>query len=65
MIKKIDGRTWYCCPKCGKKIHPVSPGARGVWVTCPGKRADGTRCTWAGEIKYTTGRRTPIPIVSL
>lgn len=52
MLKIINGKTWFCCPKCGKKIHPVDPGARGVLVVCKGKRPDGTRCNWAGEIKY-------------
>lgn len=52
MIKTINGKTWFCCPQCGKKIHPVKPGAQGVLVACKGKRPDGTRCNWAGEIKY-------------
>ena len=52
MIKIIDDQTWFCCPRCGKKIHPVKPGARGVLVVCRQKRADGSRCDWAGEIKF-------------
>jgi len=52
MVKEIDGQMWFCCPACGKKIHPVLPGARGVIAVCKQKRADGTRCNWTGEIKY-------------
>lgn len=52
MIKEINGETWFCCPNCGKKIHPVKHGARGVYVVCKQKRQDGTRCNWSGEIKY-------------
>ena len=55
MIKEINGKTWFCCPDCGKKIHPVKPGARGVYVMCKQKRQDGTRCNWSGEIKYKSG----------
>lgn len=25
MVKEIDGRWWYCCPRCGKKLHPPPP----------------------------------------
>lgn len=52
MIKEFDGQAWFCCPNCGKKIHPVKPGARGVFAVCKQKRADGSRCNWAGEITY-------------
>ncbi len=52
MVKLINGQTWFCCPRCGKKIHPVKPGACGVYVTCKQKREDGTRCNWHGEIKF-------------
>ncbi|UQT47324.1 endonuclease Q family protein [Flavonifractor plautii] len=24
MVKEIAGRWWYCCPVCGKKLHPSS-----------------------------------------
>lgn len=51
MIKIYNGETWFCCPICGQKIHPVKPGARGVMVVCKGKY-NGRRCTWAGEITY-------------
>ena len=46
MIKNIKGKLWYCCPKCGQKIHPVSPGAvcSGVYVKC-------ARCGWSGEME--------------
>ena len=52
MIREIDGQTWFCCPECGKKLHVVARGARGVFVWCRGRRADGSRCTWRGEIQY-------------
>lgn len=52
MVKVIDGQTWFCCPKCGKKIHPVKVGAQGVFAVCKQKRKDGSRCNWAGEICY-------------
>lgn len=51
MIKTINGQTWFCCPECGKKIHPVKPGACGVLVKCTGKN-NGKRCDWYGEIKW-------------
>lgn len=51
MIRNIDGQIWFCCPECGKKLHPVAPGARGVFVKCPGRYPDGQRCNWAGEIR--------------
>nr|DAE36987.1 MAG TPA: cysteine-rich protein [Bacteriophage sp.]DAH34608.1 MAG TPA: cysteine-rich protein [Bacteriophage sp.] len=51
MIKTINGQTWFCCPKCGKKIHPIKPGACGVLVKCTGKN-NGKRCDWYGEIKW-------------
>lgn len=51
MIREIDGQIWFCCPECGKKLHTVAPGARGVFVWCRGRRADGSRCTWRGEIR--------------
>lgn len=25
MLKTINGRTWYCCPHCGKALFPVRP----------------------------------------
>ena len=52
MIKQIDGHDWFCCPVCGKKIHPVLPGAYGVLVKCSGRTREGQRCSWSGEIKY-------------
>lgn len=51
MIKSINGRTWFCCPACGKKLHPVAPGARGVWTKCRGKLPSGERCGWTGEVR--------------
>ena len=51
MIREIDGQTWFCCPECGKKLHVVKRGARGVFVWCRGRRPDGSRCTWRGEIR--------------
>lgn len=52
MTKKIQGKLWYCCPKCGKKLFPLQPGAvcRGVMTTCRGRFPDGTPCRWSGEI---------------
>lgn len=46
MVKSINGKFWYCCPKCGQKIHPVSQGAicSGVYVEC-------RRCGWSGEME--------------
>ena len=52
MIKQINGQPWFCCPRCGKKIHPVKPGAQGVFAMCKGKKPDGGRCNWAGEIRW-------------
>ena len=52
MVREIDGQTWFCCPTCGRKIHPVKPGARGVLAVCRQRRRDGTRCSWAGEIRW-------------
>lgn len=52
MIKSINGRTWFCCPACGKKLHPVKPDARGVYAVCKQKRKDGSRCNWSGEIRW-------------
>lgn len=62
MLKKINGETWYCCPECGQKIHPVKPGARGVMVACKGKKKDGTRCTWTGEIRWDAAIKDSIQI---
>lgn len=52
MIKEINGLMWFCCPKCGKKIHPVKEGARGVYAVCKGKSLNGNRCNWRGEIRW-------------
>lgn len=52
MLKEINGKVWFCCPQCGKKFHPVAPGARGVFVICKQRRADGTRCNWRGECSW-------------
>lgn len=52
MIRDINGKTWFCCPVCGQKIHPVKPGAQGVFAMCKGKKPDGGRCDWAGEIRW-------------
>lgn len=52
MLKQISGRVWFCCPLCGKKIHPVKPGARGVYAKCKGKTETGLPCNWSGEITY-------------
>lgn len=48
MVKIIGGRWWYCCPKCGKKIHPLDPAAScsGVYTQC---RA----CKWQGVMVVT------------
>nr|DAS93990.1 MAG TPA: cysteine-rich protein [Caudoviricetes sp.] len=52
MLKEFNGQTWFCCPRCGKKIHPVKPDARGVYTVCKQKRKDGSRCNWSGEIRW-------------
>lgn len=62
MLKTINGETWFCCPQCGQKIHPVKPGARGVLVACKGKTKDGARCTWRGEIRWDEAVKAMIPI---
>lgn len=54
MIKIINGAAWFCCPTCGQKIHPVVPGARGVFVVCKARKRDGSRCGWTGEITYNS-----------
>ncbi len=28
MIKHINGRSWYCCPHCGKALFPVRADTR-------------------------------------
>lgn len=52
MIKEINGRWWYCCPLCGKKLLPLQYGAEchGVLTQCRERRMDGIRCGWKGEI---------------
>ena len=47
----------WTCPVCGKKLHPLQPGAvcHGVMAQCRGRRQDGSRCGWAGEIVVTPG----------
>lgn len=47
MIREVDGRWWFCRPRCGKKLYPLQAGAvcRGVLAQC---RERG--CDWAGEI---------------
>lgn len=52
MVKKIKGKLWYCCPKCGKRLHPIQPGAvcRGVIGQCRGRLPNGAPCGWKGEI---------------
>lgn len=52
MLREINGKVWFCCPQCGKKIHPVKPDARGVYAVCKQKRKDGSRCNWSGEIRW-------------
>lgn len=52
MVKSYNGKAWFCCPQCGKKIHPVKPGARGVLVKCSQRLTDGRKCGWEGEIKW-------------
>lgn len=61
MIKTINGETWFCCPNCGQKIHPIKPGARGVMVSCKGKK-DGAKCTWHGEIKWDEAIKSSVPV---
>lgn len=62
MLKTINGETWFCCPECGQKIHPVKPGARGVMVSCKGKKKDGAKCTWRGEISWNDGVKASVPV---
>lgn len=52
MVKEIGGRWWYCCPRCGKKLHPLRAGAvcRGVLARCRERR-----CGWSGEIVVDPG----------
>lgn len=61
MIKKINGENWFCCPKCGQKLHPVKPGARGVYVKCKGK-INGEKCDWFGEICWPVSSSIKIKI---
>ena len=58
MIRTIDGQGWFCCPVCGKKLFPVAPGAvcRGLWAKCRGRRPDGRKCAWEGEVRIGQGR---------
>lgn len=53
MVKTIDGKNWFCCPVCGKKLFILYPGAvcRGVQAKCRGKLPSGGKCTWEGEVK--------------
>ena len=57
MVKEVDGRWWYCCPRCGKKLTPLQVGAvcRGVLARCRGVRRDGSRCGWEGEMVVEPG----------
>ena len=52
MVKLIKGRLWYCCPKCGQKLHPITATANchGVTTFCK-------KCNWEGpmEIKSEKG----------
>lgn len=50
MIKLINGRLWYCCPMCSKKLFPISPDAscRGLYTKCRG-------CGWEGEVIIDKG----------
>lgn len=43
MVKLIQGRAWYCCPVCNKKMFQVKDGAacRGVMLAC--KQCGNTR----------------------
>ncbi|MEY8388566.1 hypothetical protein AALC17_14975 [Oscillospiraceae bacterium 38-13] len=52
MIREIGGRWWYCCPRCGKKLHPLRAGAvcRGVLARCRERY-----CGWSGEIIVEPG----------
>ena len=52
MVREIDGRRWWCCPVCGKKLLQVNPGAscRGVQIRCRGRKPDGTPCRKEMEI---------------
>lgn len=43
MVKLIQGRAWYCCPVCNKKMFTVKDGAtcRGIMLAC--KQCGSTR----------------------
>ena len=28
MFRIIDGKTWYCCPYCGKALFPIREDTR-------------------------------------
>lgn len=44
-IKLIHGTLWLICPKCGKKLHPITADAEchGVGTSCK-------KCGWNGFI---------------
>lgn len=50
MIKRFQEQDWFCCPECGQKIHPVVPGACGVFAVCKAKVSRQERCNWRGEV---------------
>lgn len=52
MIREYNGILWYCCPRCGQKLHMIQPGAEchGVLCRCKGVLPDGKKCGWVGEM---------------
>lgn len=42
-------------PAVRQEDPPGSAGARGVYVVCKQRRADGKRCNWRGECKWPNG----------
>ncbi len=51
MVKLIGGKLWYCCPRCGKKLHPVSADA-----ICHGIRTQCRQCGWEGPMEITNDK---------
>lgn len=60
MIREVDGRWWFCRPRCGKKLYPLQAGAvcRGVLVQC--RRWGKSGCGWEGEMLLGPGDWTTL-----
>lgn len=46
MVKTINGNLWFCCPRCGNKLHPVEQDA-----ICHGIITECVRCKWRGPME--------------